>query len=175
MELAADSSLVTRANATFRPNDKITRAESLAILMNASGEYEVVPVGGPHFVDTNTWQYTLMLKTIVYFPKILNNVYTDVAPGCEMEPCIRYHFEPNRPATRAEVFEFVRNILEKKESRIPDVISFNSSIVEDIEKGSEGYDITLIDAYDAYWGESMKVRVRFNYGKKLADFISDYS
>lgn len=82
--------------------------------MNASGEYEVPPIGGPRFVDTNTWQYTLMLKTIIYFPKILDNVYTDISPGCEMEPCIRYHFEPNRPATRAEVFEFAKNILEYK-------------------------------------------------------------
>lgn len=54
-----------------------------------------------------------MLKTSIYFPEILTNIYTDTAPGCEMEPCTRYYFNPNRPATRAEVFGFARNILLK--------------------------------------------------------------
>lgn len=45
VEMAADNGLVSRGNTKFRPQDKITRAESLAILINASGEYEVPPIG----------------------------------------------------------------------------------------------------------------------------------
>ncbi|MCB9807107.1 S-layer homology domain-containing protein [Candidatus Peribacteria bacterium] len=36
-ELAADAGLVSRANATFRPQDKITRAEALSIIMRSVG------------------------------------------------------------------------------------------------------------------------------------------
>jgi hypothetical protein len=37
VEIAADNSLVSRGNKKFRPQEKITKAEALAILMNAGG------------------------------------------------------------------------------------------------------------------------------------------
>lgn len=37
VELAADAGLVSRTNTKFRPQDKITRAEALVMLMRANG------------------------------------------------------------------------------------------------------------------------------------------
>ncbi|MCB9807223.1 hypothetical protein H6768_05080 [Candidatus Peribacteria bacterium] len=80
---------------------------------------------------------------------------------------ISVNYFPNRNATRAEVFEFARNIFEKKEAEIPEVTSFNKDVVETINKVSEGFDIVLIDKYDAHFGdndvEPLVIKVRFNY------------
>lgn len=38
MEIAGDNGIIARTNTKARPQDKITRAEALAIVMKASGE-----------------------------------------------------------------------------------------------------------------------------------------
>lgn len=110
-ELAADAGLVSRANATFRPQDKITRAEALAIIIKAGGLSDHSPLIDPgmSFIDANSWQSNLLriaesLK-LVDFVKKPNNTGMW---GLNM------YFYPNRDATRAEVFGFAKNILEYK-------------------------------------------------------------
>lgn len=105
MEIAADNGMVTRANAKFRAQDNITRAEGFSIVYSTSGliptrEYSI------NISDANLWQKEILLK--------IRNTNLEI-PGVECSsadhpypPC---RFFPNRPATRAEVFGFVRNIL----------------------------------------------------------------
>ena len=110
-ELAADAGLVSRTNVKFRPQDKITRAEALAIIIKAGWLSDHSPLIDPgmSFIDANLWQSNLLriaesLK-LVDFVKKPNNTGMW---GLNM------YFYPNRDATRAEVFGFAKSILEYK-------------------------------------------------------------
>lgn len=112
-ELAADAGLVSRANATFRPQDKITRAEAFAIIYKSSGIQAQDCGWGPlWFKDvTVEWQKKLLydIACIGQFRKI-PWIKSDSTSG---DLNLNYIY-PNRDATRAEVFGFAKNILEYK-------------------------------------------------------------
>lgn len=121
-ELAADAGLVSRANATFRPQDKITKAEALALLWasvnldTALPQYWEIRLEAPmKFDDARAdWQKRIILKAIILeiiSPKTYSEPVAD--PGMFSE-YTHYVFYPNNSATRAEVFEFAKNILEYK-------------------------------------------------------------
>ncbi len=69
VELAADLGLITRANTRFRPQDSITRAEALAILMSGRGtQYpknvtigaNSKPIAGLYSLKVPQWQRDLI-------------------------------------------------------------------------------------------------------------------
>lgn len=87
-----------------------------------------------------------------------------VFSGRPNEP-IFINYWPNISATRAEIFDILVNIIEKKEAKIPDIVSFNGDIIKSINKVSEGYDMVLVDKYNAHYGdeqESLVIKVRYN-------------
>lgn len=61
-EAAADVGLVTRANATFRPEDYVTRSEALAIIISSRDEVEPSEIAGvpisryEYEKDAQAWQ-----------------------------------------------------------------------------------------------------------------------
>lgn len=118
VELAADAGFVSRTNRVFRSQDKITRAEALAILIKAARisdltEEQITEMDKKyeyHFFDGIegiSWQSELIRKALYY--SIIKPM-TEINPG----GTLNVYFYPNRVATRAEVFGFAKNILEYK-------------------------------------------------------------
>lgn len=128
VEIGADNNLVTRANAKFRAQDNITRAEALAIMMTAGSldtdissqddedKYIQNPAydlrfrqefGGAIFDDSNEWQKQLIISAVT-FNIVIPKVYF-IDEGGELSTR-HVSFFPNRPATRAEVFGFAKAI-----------------------------------------------------------------
>ncbi len=121
VELAADAGFVTRANTTFRPQDKVTRAEAFSMIYKASGNTLDIPekmtVGNVAIdKDIAYWQQELFFKITsidrINIPgiKFVREVQEDSPANGSHE----YYFYPNRAATRAEIFSFAKNILEYK-------------------------------------------------------------
>lgn len=118
VEIAADNGLVSRNNKIFRPQDRITRAEALSILIKA-GSFSTKDIPGfeqgTEWVmsdATNKWQseifnigFSLGIIDKEKLPRKENQ--------WEMGGYI-YSFYPNRDAIRAEVFWFARAIIEKQ-------------------------------------------------------------
>lgn len=105
-ELAADKSIITREKTNFRPKTNVTRAEALAILMkSAEIDYASEAYNGSDTADlysprTPEWQITLLEGA-----NALGIIDLSTGDGSPEEI-----FQPNKPATRAQVFEFVVNI-----------------------------------------------------------------
>lgn len=112
-ELAADAGIVSRANAKFRPQDKITRAEAFAIIYKSAGIQAQDCGWGPlWFKDvTAEWQKKLLydIACIGQFRKI-----PWIKSDSTSDDLNLHYVYPNRDATRAEVFGFAKNILEYK-------------------------------------------------------------
>lgn len=102
VELAADNNLVSRNNSKFRPQDKITRAEALSIILKAqNGEnsnnnivddvcsWMSATFSDKSDVDVQDWQKRIIARS----------VQLGIIEYCS-------GFYPNRAATRAEVFGF---------------------------------------------------------------------
>lgn len=104
-ELAADKGIVTRERTSFRPKSNVTRAEALAMLMkSAEIDYASEAYNGSDTADlynprTPEWQITLL-----EWANALGII--DLSGDGSPEDI----FQPNKPATRAQVFEFVVNI-----------------------------------------------------------------
>lgn len=104
-ELAADKGIVTREKTNFRPKSNVTRAEALAMLMkSAEIDYASEAYNGSDTADlynsrTPEWQITLL-----EWANALGII--DLSGDGSPEDI----FQPNKPATRAQVFEFVVNI-----------------------------------------------------------------
>lgn len=105
-ELAADNGIITREKTNFRPKSNVTRAEALAILMkSAEIDYASEAYNGSDTADlynprTPEWQITLLEGT-----NALGIIDLSAGDGSPEDI-----FQPNKPATRADVFEFVVNI-----------------------------------------------------------------
>ncbi len=113
MELAADNSLVTRSNARFRAQDNITKAEALAIVMHGVENIPTSYEDPINYIDANTWQIKVIQKAIarrVIVPEIIfgKNMTDGMFTGFKER---NVYFNPNRAATRAEVFEFAKNMI----------------------------------------------------------------
>lgn len=112
VEVAADNWIVSRNN-KFRPQDKITRAEALALLMRAGNLS--IPSGATVTVspisdkDIGDWWDMVFYAGLI---KIIDNPNVDKLQK-DIKP---FYFYPNRSATRTEVFGFAKNILEYKQS-----------------------------------------------------------
>ncbi len=110
-EIAADNGFVTRANTKFRPQNSITRAEALAIIMKSGGldPNWFIGDGGGAQIDSDTmWHRHTFLNAKIHkivFPEKTIDSYDDAWPYSI------FTFRPHSYATRAEVFGFVRNIL----------------------------------------------------------------
>jgi S-layer homology domain len=112
VELAADAGFISRTNTKFRPQDNITRAEALAILMKSIGinapswaSFDIFPYSD---VVPSSWQANIIVYAagigIINNPNIISQadwfqVSDNVVP---------IKFYPNRDATRAEVFAFAK-------------------------------------------------------------------
>lgn len=105
-EMGADKWFVTRANTKARPRDAVTRAEALAIVVQASGMKLYPENYTSNWLKTSgfaDWQ-TKLLSSLADC-RIYNHGVTcedgkdgNIAMG---------NFRPNAPATRADVFEFM--------------------------------------------------------------------
>jgi hypothetical protein len=126
VELAADNSLVTRANARFRAQDNITRAEALAIVMKAGWLSDHSPLIDPgmSFIDANWWQ-----SNILRIAENLKLVDFVKQPNNSGMGGLNIYFYPNRSATRAEVFGFVRNIVSPNRTWVS--CSIGTAIISD--------------------------------------------
>lgn len=105
-ELGADNSFVTRANKTTRPRDKVTRAEALAIIVQA-GKVPLAPdnystnwLKAQGYADWQTKLLSSLTDCRIYNHGVSCEDGKDgnIAMG---------NFRPNEPATRADVFEFM--------------------------------------------------------------------
>ncbi len=116
VELAADNSLVTRANTKFRPQEIITNSEALAIILAAgwisidknigvSEDFKYVDSDGNISKD---WQSNVGETARKYYILRVNSESSD-----RWEWDWVYFWDFNRAATRAEVFDFVTRILRK--------------------------------------------------------------
>jgi len=99
VELAADYWIVTKLNRSIRPRDSITKAEALAIIMNAGDvQYSknVIRTGYP--LNTSQWQIDILEWAV--------NMWIISTANW---------FNLNNKALRKEVFEFANNVLNLEE------------------------------------------------------------
>lgn len=89
VELAADADIVTRANAQFRPEDYITRAEALAM---------VYMVGGENLTAKTYTQFRFSSDTVAWQKQLLGDAYAHGVVDTTL------NFGPNELATRGEIF-----------------------------------------------------------------------
>lgn len=123
VELGADMDLISRANVKFRPQDKITKAEALSILVRAAK----IQLQEPRRItqlDGSVWSLYTDLKDLGFTQwqadlldsisdcKIFNK-WISCEDGADANIAIK-NFKPNSVSTRAEVFGFAKNILEYK-------------------------------------------------------------
>ncbi|EKE29560.1 MAG: hypothetical protein ACD_2C00148G0003 [uncultured bacterium (gcode 4)] len=95
-EIAADIWLITKANTTFRPEDRVTRAEALAMLMDAGKMNTGATMTGSSFTDVNIpWQVNITAKALDQGIIDWGSTYW-----------------PNQNATRWEVFEIAKRIIQ---------------------------------------------------------------
>lgn len=139
VEMAADAWLITRANIKFRPQDTISRAEALAIMMKA-GWVAVEAFNRDYFgghmresdvpwTDANqfwaNWQrdvfFSFKKNVSIEIPGQGNGIRSDAG-------LVSYTYRPSESATRAEVFAFAKNILSSG-----DIKNVDSYIVELID------------------------------------------
>lgn len=116
VEMAADNDIITRENRTFRPQDTVTRAEALAILMKAEkikiendcGWYPCEWVSIDSSVE---WQknvfITALYKGIVSPQKLVQDFQA-------IPPSMQYTFKPQDIAKRSEVFAFANNVFNQQ-------------------------------------------------------------
>lgn len=98
VEVSADNLIISRANSIFRPEENITRAEALAILLKAANIQIQEYNGISKYSDTMlAWQINVVNTALSKW----------IIDGTE-------NFYPNRPATRGEIFNMARRILEQK-------------------------------------------------------------
>jgi hypothetical protein len=118
IEIAADNWLVSKENKKFRPQDKITRSEALAMLMKAGN---VVLLSDEEFYKSRTEMFKAVShvnydkefgSSIVWIQKLMltafqkvPDIYLPYASECFCA------FWPGKLASRAEVFDFAKNIL----------------------------------------------------------------
>lgn len=113
VEIAADARFISRTNTTFRPQDKITRAEALAIIEKAGGLEKITYIPGVTDMRGSiafekaveiAWQrdvfWTYINKSYQYTQEWGENFEDDIS------------YNPNNSASRAEVFRFTKNIME---------------------------------------------------------------
>jgi len=94
VEISADNSIITKANSNFRPEDKITKIEALAILLKWA-KIDVTQFTSSNFSDVSIpWQINIVNTA-------LNKKIVDQWN----------YFFPNQNATRWEIFEMAKRIL----------------------------------------------------------------
>lgn len=119
VELAADAELVSRANTRFRPQDKITRAEALAIILRA--RWLKLEIYSEWMLWRDTWlldenlneQVTIDWQKNVFYSyfnfvshlSLSGTQFIRTSTGYTILEWIR----PNDNSTRAEVFGFSNN------------------------------------------------------------------
>jgi hypothetical protein len=129
VEIAADNGLVSKGNKKFRPQDKITRAETLAMLVPQASTENLAFITN----EWNEWQRNVLYKYLNY-TEIYVKFYSQspLSDGTKIYPdysnftnwwVAQIQWSPNKNATRAEVFGFARNILTYTKKS-----SWNSSI-----------------------------------------------
>jgi len=98
IEVAADNGIVNRSNPKFRPEDRISKAEALAILSRAVKMNTDGVSTSPLYPDVaEPWQVLLTNKSLEL--GIID--WWD-------------NFNPNQFATRGEIFEMAKRILKNK-------------------------------------------------------------
>lgn len=96
IEVGVSNGIVSSLNKTFRPESFITRAEALAILMKSAGIVVADSNGVTQFSDVKeSWQINVVNTA-------LNNGFIDLTTS----------FYPNKNATRGEIFNMAKRILE---------------------------------------------------------------
>ena len=115
IELAADDGILSRANAKARPQENITRAEALAILMNAGSVANLSPGEKQNYINEGLtffyatgWQEEVLLKA--YHQWIVITTPERGQSSTWTRP-YWFFYNTNIDATRAEVFGFARNII----------------------------------------------------------------
>lgn len=119
VELAADNGLITRSNQTFRPQDKITRAEALAIILQA--RWIKLEIYSEWMLWRDTWlldenlneQVTVDWQKNVFYSyfnfisrlSLSGTQFIRTSTGYTVLQWIR----PTDRSTRAEVFGFSNN------------------------------------------------------------------
>lgn len=113
VEIAADMGFVSRSNTTYRPQANITRAESLAMIYQASNLEAKLPADWQAKLEAKlaqeqinlfylpSWQGTLIKKS--YFLGIIDKTSLSLLRGGI------HNFGENWNATRADVFKLTRN------------------------------------------------------------------
>lgn len=95
VEIAADNWIVSRSNSIFRPEDRITRAEALWIIMGASKIDSSNSSTTSSFWDVDVqWQVKVSNKALEMNIIDAENI-----------------FRPNQNATRWEIFEMIKRII----------------------------------------------------------------
>jgi len=98
VEIAADNSIVSTANKSFRPEWNITRVEALAILLKSAWIGIDISSGASKYADvTEQWQINVVNTALKYD-------FVDSS----------YSFYPNKEATRGEIFNMARRISDSK-------------------------------------------------------------
>lgn len=98
VEIGVDHGIVSSTNKSFNPESSITRAEALAILMKAAGISIDESDAPSNYGDvTIAWQVNLVNSAFSYS-------FIDEADN----------FYPNNKATRSEIFNIAKRILEYK-------------------------------------------------------------
>lgn len=124
VETAADMRIVSRENKTFRPKANITRAEALAILMRSAGvlitaEVKIgqndEPVSSLYSSRTPQWQIDMIESAEA---NDIIDVYGRGTPEKD--------FQPNKHATRADVFGIAYAILQYKYAEEETVVTSES-------------------------------------------------
>jgi len=128
VELAADNGIITRSNKYANPGKLVTRAEALAMLMNAGGfdtnlsEAQLISMESfrMKFDTSITWHQDILLRALFY--KIIDTKKYVADTGKSWPEWVTWNstalevkFYPNRLATRAEVFGFGKQLFSTRE------------------------------------------------------------
>lgn len=133
IEIAADAWFVSRTNKKFRPQDKITRAEALSVLMKA-GWISINDISdyshGTEGVmsDAQIW-WQAEIFNIGYSLNIIDKSSLRTEPLAGEMWGLKYYFYPNRSATRSEVFAFTKKILSYKKNITETIVKIENGNV----------------------------------------------
>jgi len=121
VELSSDIELVSRINKKFRPQDKITRAEALAIIYKSWWISASLDGNNLFTEEWEKWQKELAYKIYnsnLEIPQAIKNEISWLK------------WSPNNYATRADIFAFGSQILWKEVSNISKNIGSNISVID---------------------------------------------
>lgn len=133
VEFSANHGIISRLNKKARPQDPITKAEALAIVMKAAVVEEEWPSyswgPGEAVLATDIWSWPKWLPDLLafaVFSNVVNSPNVHNWQTLSREDSVPFYFYPNRNATRADFFGFTKNA----KTEFKDITCFGQKLIQ---------------------------------------------